>query len=306
MPTARLAFALVVYLLVGGAVLTANAWDPLGGALGAVVLAAASVALGLLLASWWAVLLGAPLTVIVVIVTAPDDPLAPLGGLIVGATAAIAIAVGVAVAKLATRRVERAWPRALGAAGMAAAGVATVGGLALELREFDDTPAAPVLLDERSGTYRGLRVGMPLEQARSMLGPGVDGDPGLSPAPLGEDHGDISGPSAMPGYRYLRYPSLVVMHERRKVSGYITTAGDAETRAGVGVGDSLSIAEKRYRPLDCDDVTFGDSTIPSYRACEGRLPSGPVIWFGGDPIDSIWVFSESEFERDLPPLGVNP
>ena len=111
MPTARLAFALVVYLLAGGAVLTANAWDPLGGALGAVVLAAASVALGLLLASWWAVLLGTPLTVIVAI-RWPDEPLMPLGALIVGAGTAIAIALGVAVAKFAGRRVERRWPRA--------------------------------------------------------------------------------------------------------------------------------------------------------------------------------------------------
>jgi hypothetical protein len=44
-------------------------------------------------------------------------------------------------------------------------------------------------------------------------------------------------------------------------------------------------------------VTLGsDAVNPSYPACERRLPGGGQIFFGGDPIDSIWV---SERDSDF-------
>ncbi len=94
----------------------------------------------------------------------------------------------------------------------------------------------------------------------------------------------------MPLSEVWRYRELVVFVAGGRVLAYLTTDRSAQTAAGVGVGDSLAIAERAYAGLDCFGVTLGsDAVKPSYPACEGTLRSGDRLWFGGDPIDSIWV-----------------
>jgi hypothetical protein len=212
--------------------------------------------------------------------------------------AALLIALGVGARRLASQRRDglEPWVLRLGAAVLGVAVITTAIGVYLDHRVVDGSPKHPVLLDERIPTYRGVRLGMSVDRLEHILGrPKRQG-----PHP----ESDESGPSSFPVWRELHYDQLVVFVARERVKGFFTTAADAETRARVGVGDSLTIASRMYANLDCFGVIVGsDASNPDYLACDGLLPSRSVIWFGGDPIDSIWVTVNGGADHvDPPPI----
>lgn len=140
------------------------------------------------------------------------------------------------------------------------------------------------------GTFRGITIGDSVARAGRLFGSPVRGDPNFAPTPVGVAAADLSGPSSMPNWQTWRYRDLVVFTDRGHVRGYLTTDPNAQTPAGVGIGDSLAVARRTYSHLSCFAVALGsDASNPSYLACDGTLTSGLAIWFGGDPIKSIWV-----------------
>jgi len=289
---ATIVLTVVAYVLVAGLVFAADLWDPLGRSRVALV-TLASFALGLVVGRFWAVA--------VVVLLVPLSLLAPwsdqftlfLLALIGVPFEALVVAAGAVLRRLLDRRVAGAGPTA-GAIAMATVLLAVGWGLYLDARHVDDAPSAPLLLDERTGTYRGLRVGASEADVIRLFGEGQLGDPGKGPAPLGVNSGQVSGPRSSPGGGTIfRYRDLAVMIRDGKVTGYVTTADNAETRAGVGVGDSLSVAEERYYPLQCEVVDLGndEESLPAYPACWAKLATDVTFWLGNDPIDSIWVFA---------------
>lgn len=282
--------ALAAYIACAAFVVAADLWDPLGEWGWGLVLAS-SLALGV--TGRWPMLL-APLALI---------PLAPLNRMIepelftsgvywlVG-VCAVLVALGIGLRALARRRGARA-ERGAATAGLGViclTSALTAWGVYLDQRVVDRSPSGPLLVDERTGAFRGIRPGASASRALSLFGRPVHGPENFAPTPLDLEHDDVSGPSSLPSSEVWRYRELVVLVAGERVGGYLTTDPSAQTSAGVGVGDSLAIAERAYARLDCFGVTLGsDAVNPSYPGCEGALRSGDWIWFGGDPIDSVWV-----------------
>ena len=202
------------------------------------------------------------------------------------------IALGVAVRRRRRRRGAKTERRVVHVGfGILALAVAVTGwGIYLDHRVVDRSPSRPLLVDERTGGYRGMAPGAPAARARRLFGEPVIDSRDYVPRPLDTEPREVSSPGSLPGWQPWRYEKLVVFTSGGQVRGYLTTDRSAQTQTGVGVGDSLVLAERRQPGLDCDGVTLGsDAVNPSYPACQGPLSSGHWIFFGGDPIDSIWV-----------------
>jgi hypothetical protein len=139
--------------------------------------------------------------------------------------------------------------------------------------------------------YRGAALGSARAAVVEALGPPPPGSHGSSIAPLGDDFEHIGGPPfiATPGLSHetLRYPDLSVLISDDRVYGLMLTDPEAETAEGVGVGDSLELAEDRYSGVDCGTARAGEYRTFPY--CGGRLGPSRWIWFGQDPIRSIVV-----------------
>lgn len=287
-------------------IIGADPWDPLAD-WGVLILPPSAFALGLI-SGRWRMLLAALALLALGPLNRGEEPdiFAFLVVPMLCVECCAAIAAGVGVRRVMGRRRARAVPR-LGTAGLAIMGLAialTAWGVYLDQRVVDRTPSRPLLVDERTGAYRGVAPGTRVAQVVSLFGRPVPGSDDLGPSPLGAGAAELSGPSSLSVTQSWRYRDLAVLHARGTVRGYLTTDPRAETAAGVGIGDSLTIARRAYAGLECGGQTIGsDASNPAYLACSGRLPGGDEIWFGGDPIDSIWVLQGSEdLTAGSPPL----
>ena len=157
-----------------------------------------------------------------------------------------------------------------------------------------DEPVAPQLLDERAGSYRGVRFGATEAQVRQVFGtPG--GGSGFSP--LGSEFHDVGGPPAVrvwpPGsftQRALRYEGVAVLVGTGGVYAIMVTE-PARTLRGVSVGDDLVRARRLYK-LGCGEGVAGERIgggVATYPTCRGTIGGRIRIWFGEDPIGSIAI-----------------
>src|SRR4051794_38652895 len=214
-------------------------------------------------------------------------------GLVVFAAATVPATALLVVAGLGVRRLVP------GTAGLVMVGLALVAVLAstgAAQVDVDHHPRHPKLVDERDGgEFAGLHVGRPVGSlARFGRVETTTLDDGEL-APLGESASDVSGPSSLlaDGWELLRARHLVVFRRRGRIAGYLTTDPAAQLRGGVGIGDSLELVRERYAGFRCEDVTLGSASAePAYRACSSRVGKRALLWLGGDPIDTIWVYNE--------------
>ena len=173
--------------------------------------------------------------------------------------------------------------------GTIAAAVALVGGCA-----DDDDPPSTRLLDEREGSYRGVRLGDTEAEVRDRLGDPGEGE-GLSP--LGESFGDIGGPPAVrvwpPGSsssKVLRYEGVAFAVGSDGVYAIIVTE-PARTLRGVAIGDDLARSRRLY-DVGCGEGVAGERIgggSLTYPTCRGTIDERIRIWFGEDPIRSIAI-----------------
>ena len=97
------------------------------------------------------------------------------------------------------------------------------------------------------------------------------------------------GGSTVPGRDLLyRGRSYLVEDGRgdRRVFGFMITGRRAETARGVGIGDTLAFARRRYPQLRCDVVNQGSEYV-TFPACRARIAPRRYLGFGQNPIRSI-------------------
>jgi hypothetical protein len=160
----------------------------------------------------------------------------------------------------------------------------------------EDGQTASVVVDEDSGSYRGVAIGDDGEAIQTALGkraPAGENEPGLA---LGwEDRSDY-GPTLIQLNRYgtrssetwYRYRDVVLFLRNDKLGAFIVVNDDARSRRGVAVGMPLDRAQAAYPELQCGTVDEDADDVP-YPACTGKVGATNYIWFGGDPIRSITV-----------------
>ena len=157
----------------------------------------------------------------------------------------------------------------------------------------DDEAAAPRLLDERAGSYRGIHLGDGETEVRRRFGAPGEGEGFF---PLGEDQ-DIGGPPAIrvwpPGSsssKALRYEGVAFAVGSDGVYAIVVTEL-ARTLRGVAVGDDLGRARRLYR-VGCGEGVAGERIgggSMTYPTCKGTIDERIRIWFGEDPIRSIAI-----------------
>jgi hypothetical protein len=161
-----------------------------------------------------------------------------------------------------------------------------------------DEPDVVRLLDERAGSYRGVRFGDSEEEVQRLHGEPRGG--GFSP--LGSEYGDVGGPPAVrvwpPGsstQKSLRYRGFSFLVGTEGVYA-ILVVEPARTTRGVGVGDPLQRARRRYE-LGCGEGVAGERIgggVETYPTCRGTIDGRTRIWFGEDPIGSIAIARVAE------------
>jgi hypothetical protein len=170
---------------------------------------------------------------------------------------------------------------------------AIVGGV-LWATAGSDEPERTTLVDELTGSYRGVAMGEMPDEIRHRLGPSA-GDSGFSPA--GQLPAEAGVPQAIPtgGSRpdILKYEDVAFLVGARGVYAFIITDETAATTRGVRIGDAMDDARRAYE-LGCIDVAGGESVLGRqefYPSCRATLDERMRVWFGRDPIRSITVLS---------------
>ena len=159
-----------------------------------------------------------------------------------------------------------------------------------------------MIVDERVGALDGVRFGDSEAQVRARLGEESDDDDGFFPAGT-----DYSGPDSVPSPRSDQRPprrpatlhyedAAYLVSPTAGVFAMASLAEDARTRAGVGVGDDLTLVRERYDEVRCGESVAGESIFggetPMYPWC--RADVGDIrVFFGEDPIESITLTRSS-------------
>jgi hypothetical protein len=166
-------------------------------------------------------------------------------------------------------------------------------GTTLSRTEGFKTFSQPGQIDERLGTYRGVGLGDPMPAIRRVFGEQRPAGDYEAMTPFRYPEGYYDGPTVVQFGDYepfgptLRYYDVVFTFKGGRALGeFEVVEPGAGTRKGVRIGDPLEAVERRYPELRCGTVNE-NSDYPEFRACTGRLRSGHVIWFGGDPINAI-------------------
>ena len=148
---------------------------------------------------------------------------------------------------------------------------------------------APVTIDERAGTYRGVGL---LDTRRTVErrfgraqvtkdGPWEPLDIDFYDAALPTSSGYTTGAHAV-----WRFKSVAIVSYGGKAFTMAVTAPGAITRRRVGVGSTLAQVRAQYSGLRCDIANEG-TEYPMYPYCAGRVARGRYAWFGGDPVRSV-------------------
>lgn len=260
--------ALAAYVCSAAFFIGADAWDPLA-EWGFGILLANSVAIGLVGGRWWMLFTPLSLIALAPLTRATEPPIffaLAVPALLILSAALIALGVG--VRKRRRRRGAEAERHAadVGLGLLVLALAATGWGIFLDHRVVDRVPSRPVLVDERTGAYRGIAPGAAAARVRRLFGEPVVDSGNYVPRPLAARPKEVSSPGSLPGWQPWRYKKLVVFISGGEVRGYLTTERSAQTQMGVGVGDSLTLAKRRHPGLECDGVTLGsDAVNPSTR-----------------------------------------
>jgi hypothetical protein len=154
---------------------------------------------------------------------------------------------------------------------------------------------SPLRIDERSGSYRGIEFGAPIREVVRRFGYPGGGHSG-SEVPIGVDYYDVGGPtvssSPLGDTHTLRYHGVAFLTGQRRVYGFVTVDLRAETRFGVRIGDPQARVRERYRGAKCEIANEG-TEYATFPLCTVMVSDGRYLWFGGDPVKSIWLAAQT-------------
>jgi hypothetical protein len=188
--------------------------------------------------------------------------------------------------------------------GVVALGLAGCGAVA----DAERGSAPAKVVDERHGTFEGFRVGATSKAIRARFGTPLK-SPDRAITPPDVDYYEVGGPTSFrppptlyqPGHPggSLRYHGRAWLVEGSRLYGFMTVERGARTRAGVAIGDPSKRVTERYEHATCETANEGTEYV-TFPLCEVLLRPGVRLYFGGEPVKSIWfVVSADRAYRDL-------
>lgn len=207
-------------------------------------------------------------------------PLAPiLAGILLAVAAIVGFPAGIGLG----RRVAMLQRPAVGVV-VLAAGLLVVPVAIIDARRTVTVERVrPLAIDERAGTFRGAGLGDSLDAVRARLGRGERVLPD-DPRSRGVGPDVITGPIYLDAtgdeLRYGRDLSFL-LDDNRRVEAVEVADRRAQTRAGVGPGDSLSRFRAAYPDLRCTEGCQGSDVPIPYPSCSVRLAERRWLYVGG-------------------------
>lgn len=174
---------------------------------------------------------------------------------------------------------------------MTVAALLLLGIALLVYRGTDENRSGSRVVDEESGSYRGVELGGSREDAEDELGdaPPWTGTQPLGPLEPGWQQGAPRGAMIVGSIEALRYPRVSVHLADGEVVELIVAEADGKTTRNVGVGDRLAAVRRAYPDLPCGRISQGQTARAPY--CGGQIAEERWLWFGGDPVRSITLAS---------------
>jgi hypothetical protein len=158
------------------------------------------------------------------------------------------------------------------------------------------TPHHPEWVDLRGvGAFRGVHLGELTAGVVRTLGQpmGYGTSASTTQPPVGAEL-----PGGPAGAVTLSYPNLGVYARHDRVVWIVVTAPGAQTRRGIGVGDSLALARRAYPLLRCDQHDSSTDEGPiGPPICRERVREGLNIELIDDPIDTMVVHGTQPNQR---------
>jgi hypothetical protein len=160
------------------------------------------------------------------------------------------------------------------------------------------TPRHPELVDLRAaGAFRDVHLGEFTAGVVRTLGPptGYGTSASTTQPPAGAEL-----PGGPAGAVSLGYTDLGVYTRDDRVVWIVVTSPDAQTRRGIGVGDSLALARRAYPLLRCDQHDSSTDEGPTGPPiCRERVRQGLNIELIDDPIDTIVIHGTQPKQQGL-------
>ena len=125
-----------------------------------------------------------------------------------------------------------------------------------------------------------VRITPPGVDYYEVGGPTSFGPPAVLRRARAPEKGDV---------RYARRMSYFIDTER--VWGFMTVEAGAHTRGGVTIGDAQDVVRERYPDADCFVANEGTEYV-TFPLCKVVVRKGLHLWFGADPVQSIWLAAE--------------
>jgi len=161
------------------------------------------------------------------------------------------------------------------------------------------TPAGVV--DAGAATYLGAGVGDRTRRLERLFGQPL---PGENVMPPGVEYYDVGGPTSFTAPRRLRFRGRTWRYEGvswhingGRVTALTTVRQGARTTRGLTIGDPQARVLELYPDARCHTANEGTEWA-TFPLCEVRIRRGHKLWFGAEPVKSIWVTVETESAYD--------
>jgi hypothetical protein len=167
--------------------------------------------------------------------------------------------------------------------------IAGCGGQGGEGLARDHGPAPRSGINERTGSYGGVRLGDTKASVSKKWGSGKAG--GKVP-----QIDSVHAPTFLPGFSlsYRDAELTIVRGPTGNVGSISVVAHGARTLRGVRVGDRIGKVSKRYSGAVCFPERIIGGDYASSARCELKTAPGVYLYFGDDPIKLI-VLSDKPF-----------
>ena len=185
------------------------------------------------------------------------------------------------------KRRLRAAPPLLGIAAACAASAPVAIALAQQGDIVRQHRSNPLIIDEHAGRVDGVGIGDPAARVIAAFGTAPRWTITQPDSPLDLKPGDYLGSTYVPSHGrgtpyVLRFPHAAFDVTGGRVNFIQLTDTNAQTRRGIGPGDSIALVQDLYPQLHCAEGDAGEDEPIPFRFCTGQTGPHSYMYFSGN------------------------
>lgn len=157
-------------------------------------------------------------------------------------------------------------------------------------------PAPKGVIDEATGTYRGVKRGDTVADVRRILGTPIESGGLYSPQVAWNTAWNGFNPPACRSWKRksgdfhaMVYREIVFNIVGGRVCSYEVAGSGWSTTGGTRAGDGIERIRARFGEGACQESNFTEDPFWKQWTCIGRTDSGIRMEFAGDPVSSVGI-----------------